>query len=107
VIKRTIATKMATMSKVFRTLGRIPPAMRSERRTSPPPLSAVVAIEPNLLKKFCSKEGYRHLNPYSQNGYREYSTEEKSLQRVLESPCFQSSQGDERLPPFYNVEEQT
>jgi hypothetical protein len=48
-------------------LGRIPPAIRSERRTSPPPLSVVVAIEPNLLKKFCSKYGYRHLNPYSQN----------------------------------------
>jgi len=35
---------MATMSNVFKTLGRIPAAMRSERRTSPLPLSAVVAI---------------------------------------------------------------
>jgi hypothetical protein len=43
-INRTIATKIATMSNEFKTLGRIPAAMRSERRTSPLPLSAVVAI---------------------------------------------------------------
>jgi hypothetical protein len=38
------------MSNVFKTRGRMPPAIRSERKTSPPPLSAVVAIELNLLK---------------------------------------------------------
>src|SRR5438270_8791575 len=44
-MKRTMATKMATMSNELRTLGRIPPAIRSERKTLPLPLSAVDAIE--------------------------------------------------------------
>ena len=42
--------KIATMSKVFRVLGRIPPAMRSERKTSPL-LSDVAAIEWFLQQK--------------------------------------------------------
>src|SRR6184192_3650181 len=53
-IKRTMATKMATMSNELRTLGRIPPAIRSERRTFPLPLSAVVAIEVFTSKYACS-----------------------------------------------------
>jgi hypothetical protein len=39
-----MAMKIATISNVFRVLGRMPPAMRSERRTSSL-LAAVVAIE--------------------------------------------------------------
>jgi hypothetical protein len=44
-MKRTMATKIATMSNELRTLGRIPPAIRSERKTLLLPLSAVDAIE--------------------------------------------------------------
>src|SRR5579875_361881 len=57
-IKRTIATKIATMSNELRTFGRIPPAMRSERRTLLLllPLLAVVAIEVcTSPKDFCSR----------------------------------------------------
>ena len=45
--------KIATMSKVFRTLERMPPAIRSERKTSPL-LSAIVAIESVTSKKLSS-----------------------------------------------------
>src|SRR5260370_38305227 len=45
-----MAMKIATMSKVFRVLGRMPPAMRSERRTSSL-LSVIVAIESVTSKK--------------------------------------------------------
>src|SRR5213080_1460476 len=55
-MKRTIATKIATMSNELRTLGRMPPAIRSERRTSLllEPLPAVVAMYcvPAFHKKY-------------------------------------------------------
>src|SRR6266516_1165711 len=88
-IKRTIATKMAIMSNVFKTLGRMPPAMRSERKTSPPPLSAVVAIELNLLKNtvaLCATDTRIHIHKTTnENTVQRSKTNEECQKHLLES----------------------
>src|SRR5919201_2570604 len=55
VIKSTMATKIATMSKVLRTLGRIPPATRSETRPEPSACAVAIAVAP-----LPQKETYQH-----------------------------------------------
>src|SRR5215468_1293492 len=47
VMNNTIATKIATMSNVVSTLGRMPPATRSEI-SEPDPVSVVMAAPPQL-----------------------------------------------------------
>src|SRR5215475_9096490 len=47
VMNNTIATKIATMSNVVSTLGRMPPATRSEI-SEPGPVSVVISVPPQL-----------------------------------------------------------
>src|SRR5215469_16337361 len=48
VMNSTIATKIATMSNVVSTLGRMPPATRSEI-SEPDPVSVAMAVPPQLF----------------------------------------------------------